>query len=240
MDDVKRQNLEVTCELARRVARTTWRVSFPFALLRSLALARKTGKVFLAPPGGSSPPAILGHINAVFELREQCNRNELPIPDYILCPFGSGGTAAGLSIGLTLAGWPTRLVAVRVVDRVVGNRFTLRFHIRRTLRFLRSHGAELPRHVKWAQNVEVVHHCFGCGYGEPSPDGERCRELAERHEGLKLDCTYTAKTLAALLNQKESGRLAETTVLFWHTLDCRELPRLPERLRTQMKTRAIA
>ena len=42
-------------------------------------------------------------------------------------------------------------------------------------------------------------------------------------EGIKLDGTYTGKTFAALLNDANSGALREKTVLFWNTLNSRDM-----------------
>ena len=61
-----------------------------------------------------------------------------PAPDSLVVPLGSGGTAAGLMVGLALAGLPTRVVGVRVVPRLVANR-------RRVMRLARATAARFAK-----------------------------------------------------------------------------------------------
>ena len=138
LDNVKRQNLELTDKLSHKVYSAKFKFTFPFLLYSHLVRSGKTGSVYLTPPGGVSPTTTLGYVNAVLELKNQHENSELPIPDFIFCPFGSGGTAAGISIGLTLVGWPTQVIAVRVVDFIVANKFTLNLLIRRTIKLLKK------------------------------------------------------------------------------------------------------
>ncbi len=74
------------------------------------------GLPYAIGPGGSSPLGSLGYVAAALELRRQVDDGALPAPATIFVPYGSGGTAAGLSVGLALAGLPTRVVAVQVVE----------------------------------------------------------------------------------------------------------------------------
>ena len=49
-------------------------------------------------------------------------------------------------------------------------------------------------------------------------------KCAAESECIKLDGTYTGKTLAALLRDAEKGRLRDSVVLFWDTLNSRDFP----------------
>src|SRR2546422_5512788 len=61
------------------------------------------------PPGGAHPRAVVGHLLAGLELESQ-----LPdLPDAIVTPLGTGGTAAGLGLAVAALSWPTRIVGVR-------------------------------------------------------------------------------------------------------------------------------
>src|SRR3569833_3098397 len=85
--------------------------------IRSLrGLARHGRWPWWIPPGGSSPAGVLGFVNAAIELQQQVQAGEVPAPDVIYVAFSSMGSVAGLAIGLMLAGLPTRIVAVQVVD----------------------------------------------------------------------------------------------------------------------------
>ncbi|HEX8207750.1 MAG TPA: pyridoxal-phosphate dependent enzyme, partial [Solirubrobacteraceae bacterium] len=83
-----------------------------FAVLPWLAL--RHGRAYLVPPGGSSPVGALGFVEAALELAEQVRAGELPEPGTVWCALGSGGTAAGLALGLRLAGLRTKVRAVHV------------------------------------------------------------------------------------------------------------------------------
>jgi D-cysteine desulfhydrase len=103
------------------LARVTAARSVAEAYLRA-ATRRLRGGVHWVPAGGSVPLGALGHVDAALELADQLASTRLPRPDLLVVPLGSGGTVAGLLVGLALAGLPTRVVGVRVVPRIVANR----------------------------------------------------------------------------------------------------------------------
>ncbi|MHB1225558.1 MAG: pyridoxal-phosphate dependent enzyme, partial [Gemmatimonadaceae bacterium] len=94
----------------------------PLALLRLggwRAGARLRGRdVCLVPFGGSAPAGIAGHVEAALELAAQVRAGLLPEPRRIVLPVGSGGTAAGLALGLAGAGLAPEGVGVRVGPRL--------------------------------------------------------------------------------------------------------------------------
>lgn len=222
MDEVKKQNLELTNKLSRKVYFAKLKVTFPFLLLSNLVKAKKNSSVYLTPPGGVSPVTTLGFVNAILELKNQHKNGELPIPDYIFCPLGSGGTAAGISIGLTLIDWPTKVIAVRIVDFVVANKLTLRHLIRKTLRLLKRSGVSLPNR-NWGHNLCIEHNYFGKGYSQPTDLGEQSIELFKDHENQLLDSTYTGKTFAPIINLSKDALFKNNHILFWQTLNSRSL-----------------
>src|SRR5919199_4114314 len=81
------------------------------AVLRAW-LRRLRPRTHWVPAGGSSPLGALGHVNAALELAEQVRRGHRPAPARLVVPFGTGGTAAGLALGLALAGLEATVVAV--------------------------------------------------------------------------------------------------------------------------------
>ncbi len=222
MDNVKRQNLELINELSRNVYSAKSKLTFPFLLYSHLARSRKTGSVYLTPPGGVSPTTTLGYVNAALELQNQHEKGELPIPDFIFCPLGSGGTAAGISIGLTLIGWPTRVIAVRVVDFIVANKFTLNLLIRRTLKLMKRNGVNLPSR-NWGSNFRIEHNYIGKGYSRPTDLGEQSIELFKSRESQLLDSTYTGKTFAPIIELSKDDQFRSKHILFWQTLNSRNL-----------------
>jgi D-cysteine desulfhydrase len=182
----------------------------------------------LRPPywlgvGGSSPLGTLGYVEAALELAEQVRSGAVPEPSHAVVALGSGGTVAGLVLGLSLAGLGTRVVAVQVNDRTpLGVRRIERL-VRRTERLLRRGGAHLPGAAAVSERLTVETAWLGPGYGHSTAEGERALELARAKEGLRLEPVYTAKTVAALLALRERGSVAPGPVLYWHTHDA--LPR---------------
>lgn len=227
LDVNKEKNLKFTYQLARRVYSTKSLLTFLFVLYFQLHKAKKQHHVYLMPPGGTSSLTTLGYINAVFELKEQNENGEVPIPDFIFCPFGSGGTAAGISIGLNLVGWPSQVMAVRVVDYIVANKITLNRLIQQTLSLLQQNG--IPE-IRWQNNVRIVHKYFGKGYSISTPLGEKSIQLFKSEEKQILDSTYTGKTFAAILDLSEEESLNNKNILFWQTLNSRSLEELTQKL----------
>lgn len=174
---------------------------------------------FLIQPGGSSVTGTLAYVDAATELSEQIARGDLPRPTTIVVALGSGGTAAGLLVGLEREGLlvgsdgkpPIEVAAVQVVDPPFGSAaatLALALSVHRRL------GASLSRAViaRMSRSLRLVRAFRGEGYGSPTAEGARATELAAL-DGIDLDPTYTAKAFAAAVVEARSG-----PVLFWHTL----------------------
>lgn len=187
--------------------------SVPAAYLRGFA-AKLHGAHWI-PPGGSTALGALGYVSAALELAEQVRDGQLPAPERIVVPFGSGGTSAGLLAGLALTDLQTRLVAARVVPRLVANRLRVLRLARATTRLLRRlTGEQLP--LPSGSRLEIVQDVFGGAYGRETERGRAAADRCLEASGLRLDPTYSAKALAAALALAAGG-----PTLFWLTYDCR-------------------
>jgi D-cysteine desulfhydrase len=195
----------------------------PLMMLRYIDWRRRR-LPYLLPTGGSSPLGAVGFVNAALELADQIAAGELPEPAHIFVALGSGGTAAGLLLGLRLAGLRSRLVAVVVSDVVPMRSETVTRLANRTAKLLRRRGAPLPPGDVWPEEVALLSDWLGGGYGHPTLAAARAEELARETEGLELEGVYTAKTVAALVDLVEAGRLQEGPVLYWHTFNALPLP----------------
>lgn len=180
---------------------------------------RQQDAPYIIGPGGSSPLGTLGHVSAGLELGEQIKAGQLPQPDDIFITLGSGGTMAGLYLGLGLAGIQSRIMGVRVVERALCNRTYLRILIHRTRKLLRGHGLEVPLPPN---PLVVLHDQFGGRYGRSTPAAAQAMALVEQLEGLHLETTYTAKTMASLLDYCEN-RGKGRRILFWNTHNSRDI-----------------
>lgn len=171
---------------------------------------------YMLPPGGSSPVGVLGYVEAALELAAQVRSGEVPEPTHLVTAVGTGGTAAGLLLGLRLAGLPTRVVGVVVNDALRLDATTVLRLARRCERVLRGRGARLPELTLTAADVDLPRDWLGPGYGHATPDGARATELAAA-AGLPLDPVYTAKAMAGLRAMDTAGRFGPGPVLFLHT-----------------------
>ena len=165
-------------------------------------------------PGGTSPLACIGHVNAAFELREQIDAGLMPAPDFLYVPMGSLGTAAGLSLGCALTGLKTTIVGVAVSFRWYCTPGRCRRIAFRTLRLLRSHAA-----VPYASpnEIRVVNSVLGSGYAEVTEGGREWAGKWQATGGPRLDTTYAAKALHGAMEFIRDNRLQEKVHLFWHT-----------------------
>lgn len=225
-----------------------FRTPTALAAATALRLARarvQTGHAaYVIPPGGSSPIGTLGYVNAALELDRQITAGELPEPERIYIPLGSSGSVAGLLIGLAALGHRTRVVAIRVAGARWASAASVQRLFDRTVRLLREKDPSFARLSFPAVQLEVRHDFFGSGYAKFSEEGARALRLAREHEGLSLDGSYTAKTLAALLADAAITPGSGPT-LFWNTYNSRDLSslvagtdpaRLPARLRHYFET----
>lgn len=171
------------------------------------------------PIGGSTPLGALGHVNAALELAAQVAESALPAPRRIVVALGSGGTSAGLLVGLALAGLDAELVAVRVAPRIATHRTGVLRLARRTVRLLERLTHErvpTPR----ADRLRVVHERYGGAYGRPLAAGTLAARFFASAPAITLEATYTAKAAAEAL---ALARDAEGVTVFWNTFDGRVL-----------------
>lgn len=179
----------------------------------AVAAMRARGGYRWIPAGGATPLALLGHMNAALELSEQLRSAELP--DALVVPLGTGGTAAGLALGLRVAGLDIPVHAVRVVPRIMARAGRLRRMADSAARLVeRATGRRVPRP---SPSAFVIHHSFyGGRYGRPlAGDDHPRREL--KAAGIELDDTYSVKALAAAVS------IRAARPLLWLTFDGRLL-----------------
>ncbi|HEX2780214.1 MAG TPA: pyridoxal-phosphate dependent enzyme [Gemmatimonadaceae bacterium] len=210
----------VEAAIRRTATETRDRRTIPGALFDA-AVLRLVRHARWVPPGGTSPRGALGHVNAALELAEQVAAGRLPAPARIVVPLGSGGTAAGLALGLAIAGLDSTVVGITVAPRLVANRRRVLSVASRTARFIeRSAGVRVPR-VNPAR-VVVDHEQYGGAYGRATEAGKGAARWLEITTGIPVDATYSAKALAAVLSPVPAGRPGgDGPTLFWLTFDAR-------------------
>lgn len=187
------------------------------ALPRLLARHRSKRRLpYVLPAGGSSAVGALGYVEAAFEIAEQVAAGTMPEPSHAVVALGSGGTSAGLTLGLRLAGLRTRLIGVVVNDKLRLDARTTARLAGRSARLLRRRGASLSADPPRADEVTITRRFLGPGYGCPTGEAQDARAAA-RDEGLELDPVYTAKAFAGVRALAPEGAFGSGPVLFVNT-----------------------
>lgn len=187
------QRSGATLHFTRTKARTF--AVAPWLMVRHM----KGGRLpYYLPPGGSSPIGALGYVEAALELAAQVDAGEIPEPAHIVAPVGSGGTVAGLLLGLRLAGLRTGVVAVVVNDTLPLGQREIQDLAGRSESLLRQRGADLGDIDLRSAPLTVTREYLGPGYGYATAEGRAAQRVG--HEfGIPLDPVYTAKAFAGLL-----------------------------------------
>lgn len=173
-------------------------------LAAPMILARHRMPYYL-PAGGSSPVGSLGYVEVALEIAEQVAADELPEPATVVSAVGSGGTVAGLALGLRMAGLSTRVFGAVVNDSFRLDAVTTSGLATKTAELLRSRGADIGNIVVGPDGLTATSKWMGETYGATTPEGSRALALAERVAGLELEPVYTAKALAAILDGNIPG-----------------------------------
>jgi len=224
--------------MAAAGARIRYADSFVGALRNArgaLHAGRRAGeRPYFIPFGATNLLGTLGYVSAGLELAAQVRDGVCPRPDCQLVAAGTCGTAAGLLVGMRLAGASGAVIAVGVVHRAWLTRLLILWYANRTAALLARLDPGAPRMRFGWGDVGVVADQLGPGYGHGTAAARRAVEWARPH--LTLETTYTGKALASLL--EPHGALARAgVVLFWDTHNSSPFPlaptldHLPDRLR---------
>jgi D-cysteine desulfhydrase len=175
---------------------------------------------YVIPEGGSNGLGAFGYVNAIAELAEQQDAGDLPEGlELVAVACGSGGTAAGVALGLgQFPGVAARAVAFAVCD----DRGHFEALTSRIIGEARTLDASLPS----PGPLEIDDRFKGPAYGVASADQLAFIVRVARVSGLVLEPSYTGKALFGLsrLSPKPAralfvhtgglpGLLAEPTVI---------------------------
>jgi D-cysteine desulfhydrase len=155
----------------------------------------------------------MGYVEMIGELKEQMLTQGVSL-DSIVCPVGSGGTFAGVLMGIALYGLPVKAFGVNVqrdaryfVDYMDG----LFEEAVRNLGF--------PIRVT-REEIQIIEGYVGLGYGLNTEEELSLITGLAQEEGIILDPVYTGKTFHALDDALRTGKggvnLGER-ILFIHT-----------------------
>lgn len=168
-------------------------------------------KPYVIPVGGSNPLGALGYAVAGIELAEQM-RAVGADRARIYVATGSGGTQAGLLLGLHAAGMTGVTVEGICVSRDGdAQRALVTELMQETARFLKL---DPPP----ADAVRCDGGFVGPGYGEETDEMKSAVHLLAGTEGVLLDPVYSGKAMAGLLAHVSARKAArDQPVVFLHT-----------------------
>jgi len=199
---------------------------------------RDRRRPYVLGPGGSSSMGALGFVNAGFELAAQVAAGELPAPQSIVIPVGTGATAAGLLAGLRLAGLDSEVIGVAVTRAPTAWPVAVSRLARNVTKLLAKRAGDRNLARVRLDGLHISRDWLGPGYARPSRLGAQALAMAADLENLTLDPVYTAKTMSAVISLAERSG-ARGPVLYWHTHNAIPMPepdpaaasRLPPSLR---------
>ncbi len=210
-EDPNRGNALLHRLLGARIVTVAGREARPGAMEeRAKEVASTGGRALVIPLGASSALGCLGYARAFREIADQLPGGG---PATIVVPSSSGGTLAGLIVGMALHGTPWPVLAVSADDPAG--------EVKSRAVSLAREAASFPElkplpteTIEWVgRGVRVTDAYVGRGYGVPTPEADRATELFARKAGVVLDPVYTAKAGAALIHETHGPG----PVVFLHT-----------------------
>jgi D-cysteine desulfhydrase len=167
---------------------------------------------YVIPEGGSNALGSLGYVRAVEELHAQLPEGWRSAPVALAYAAGSGGTGAGLELGVRRLGWSD----ARVIGFAVCNDAAyFRGAIAEICADARRRWPELPE-VPEAE-IAVDDGFVGPGYAQATAEGLEIVRRAAREDGVLLDPVYTGKAMLGLAGRAASGGLPARRVVLFHT-----------------------
>lgn len=167
-------------------------------------------KAMAIPTGGSDGIGIWGYIEASRELAA-----DLEVADieqaHIVCATGSGGTQAGLSLGVALHAVPATVWGVNVCDDE-------QYFLDKLTADIADWHRRFPGMPDVPVDARVLDGYVGPGYARAEPEIFNLIAQLSRLEGLLLDPVYTGKAFAGMLAEIEAGRFEGCRdIVFVHT-----------------------
>jgi D-cysteine desulfhydrase len=161
---------------------------------------------YVVPVGGSGPIGAAGQVLGGLELADQARSLGLEVQTVVV-PSATGGTHAGVLVGLRLGGLAARVTGIAVASPPA--------ELAPTIRGLLDELTPLTGLRIDEAEIDLDGGYLGPAYGVPTPAAAEAAELLARTEGILVDPIYTAKALAGLVAGVRSGRLTGP-VVFWH------------------------
>lgn len=190
-------------------------------------LKRQGKRPYCIPVGGSNGLGTWGYLEAVKELLAQwesstdaASSDKSSSIDHIVFACGSGGTAAGIALGIALAFAEKE---ARPIVHAIGVCDDPDYFYNYTAGIADEMGLVLPKGYTSTEDFMrahcVVHQGKGLGYAASTPEELNFVQAFASATGIVLDPVYSGKALYNFVNLmiKDSDTFQNANVLFWHT-----------------------
>jgi D-cysteine desulfhydrase family pyridoxal phosphate-dependent enzyme len=184
---------------------------------------KNNNRPYPIPVGGSNGLGSWGYINGVYELLQQWESSGFGSLDHVVFACGSGGTAAGIALGIALAylhaGADSAEIPIVHAMGVCDDPEYFYDYVAKIadeMGFIHSSmdaGEFVRQHL-------VVHQAEGLGYAASTPEELDFVSKFAVETGVVLDPVYSGKALYHFLTQvvqEDSDEYQGKNVLFWHT-----------------------
>jgi L-cysteate sulfo-lyase len=178
---------------------------------RLIAAGRKP---FFIPAGGATPLGALGYFRATEELAAQARRDGCTVDDVVV-PFGTGGTFAGILLGIDVLRLDWRVSGISVAPEGAWEQSGVLHYekIAQEAAALVGMDFRLPR-----ERYRLLYDYVGPAYGALTPGCAEALRMVARSDGVLLDPVYTGKAMAGLIDLVRRGEIGKgRTVVFLHT-----------------------
>lgn len=173
--------------------------------------AKKGMKVLPVPIGGHSNIGTLGYVDCVKELMEQSKGQGINL-DYVVCGNGSGGTYAGLLLGIKYYNAPFKLIGINISKKTPEEVEELIEHMNDVSKEFEM-GVEITK-----ADIELYSDTVGLGYNIPDENTRKTIYQLARNEGIFVDPCYTGKSFTGYLKLIEENIISPNeSSVFIHT-----------------------
>lgn len=186
------------------------------------SLRGRGARPYLIPVGGSNALGALGYTVAMEEALDQLAAANVRI-DTMVFASSSGGTHAGLALGLAARQFPGRVLGIAIDSPAA----ELKAHVAQiAMAAADTVGVTVPQ-----LRVEANSDYLGGGYSVVGDLERDAIRTVARTEGLLLDPVYTGRAMGGLIDLIRRGTFAKSdNILFWHTGGAAALSAFAEKL----------
>lgn len=174
---------------------------------------KRNGKTpYIIPLGAPNPVGNLGYINAVKELKEQSEKSGIHL-NYIVSAVGTGGTQAGIELGLRLFKMNTKCYGISASLHIKPKSQEIADLCNQTIKYFELRCSQFS-----PGEITVNYDYIGKGYAIPTNECIEAIRTVAKTEGIILGPVYTGKAMAGLIDLIKKGEFNKNdNIVFVHT-----------------------